>query len=236
MTLILAVDDDMDALGSIRRVLLDAGYEVAAARYAHEAFEVLEKVQPNLVILDIIMPEMTGIQICERIRANPFWARLPIIFLTAKSRPQDIKAGLEAGGDDYITKPFQIIELPARIKALLRRAPGGILDVDSQYLTIGIMQLHRSEPVVSIDGQSSELTPIQYRLLHYLMIHAGQPQSIDQLLENVWDYPPSTGDPALVYAHVKNLRRKIEPQPDSPVYIRSVRGHGYVVSEYSAVT
>jgi DNA-binding response OmpR family regulator len=229
MALILVVDDEAEALGSIRRVLKDAGHEVLTASSGREALQVLANRQPDLVILDIIMPEMTGLEVCRRIRADPFRAKLPVIFLTARSRPNDIAEGLDAGGDDYITKPFQVIELPARIRALLRRASSGPMDVDSDYLIAGTLKLHVMDFVLDVGERRVDLTAIEHRLLHYLIWHAGRPQSVERLLENVWDYPPGVGDPALVYAHIKNLRKKIEPQPDSPMYIRNIRSQGYVV-------
>ena len=229
MALILTVDDDPDALGTISRVLQHAGHDVVTVSQGHNALQFLAHTQPDLIILDIIMPGMTGIDVCQRIRANPFYARIPIIFLTAKSRPEDIKAGLEAGGDDYITKPFQIIELPARVTALLRRAPGGVLDSQSEFLAVGALRLQQRRPVLHIHDEAYEITSIQHRLLYYLMTHADQPQSIEQLLEHVWDYAPGTGDPNLVYAHIKNLRKKIEVQPDAPAVIHSVHGQGYII-------
>lgn len=229
MALILAVDDERDALGSIRRVLEDAGHEVLTANNGTDALTILHNNQPQVVILDVIMPDMNGIEVCKKIRANPFMTKIPILFLTAKSRPGDIAAGLDAGGDDYVTKPFQVIELPARIRALLRRSSGGNLKSDADTLTVGDMTISLDKFELHVENQQYELTTIEHRLMYYLMYHAGQPQSVDQLLQHVWDYPPGTGDPALVYAHIKNLRQKIEPQSDKPTYILNVRGSGYLV-------
>ena len=181
MTLILAVDDESDALGTIARVLENAGYKVITANRGDVALQWLLQNQADLIILDIIMPELTGIEVCKRIRANPYTARLPIIFLTAKSRPEDIKAGLEAGGDDYVTKPFQVVELPARVAALLRRAPGGVLDSQSEFLVVGDLRLHRTQPILHIQNVTYPITNIQHRLLHFLIMHAGQPQSVEHL-------------------------------------------------------
>ena len=175
------------------------------------------------------MPEMDGIEVCKRIRGDPFLAKLPVIFLTAKGRPNDIAHGLDAGGDDYLTKPFEILELPARIRALLRRAPGGTLDPEAEYLEIKDLRLHSSRFEVWVAEQMIQLTPIEHRLLHCLMIHAGQPVATDQLLMNVWEYPAGVGDPKLVQVHIANLRAKIEPDTGAPRYIRNVRGHGYIV-------
>lgn len=230
MALILAVDDDPEALGSVRRVLLDADHTVLTASDGEEGLRLIEAKQPELVILDVIMPGLNGIEVCKRIRANPFTARLPVLFLTARSRPGDVAEGLDAGGDDYITKPFQVIELPARIRALLRRGPGAPLAPDMDYLTIGTVRLNTRQPVLLVADQPFELTRVEHWLLHYLMLRPGHPRSIDDLLEHIWQYPPGIGDPALVYAHIKNLRRKIEPNPDSPAVLVNVRGKGYMIA------
>lgn len=230
MKQILVVDDDPDARGTIGRVLTNAHYDVQLLSSGQQALQFLENNQPEIVILDIMMPEMSGIEVCQRIRANPFYGKLPIIFLSARSRPHEIVEGLDAGGDDYITKPLEIIELPARIRALLRRVPGSELDPDLTFLIVGDLKLHITQAVLYINEEQYELTAVEHHLLHYLMSKSGQPHSIEELLEFVWDYPKGVGDPALVYTHIKNLRRKIEPQPDSPIYIRNLRSRGYIIS------
>jgi DNA-binding response OmpR family regulator len=187
--------------------------------------------RPDLVVLDIIMPEIDGLEVCRRIRADPFLARLPVLFLTAKGRSNDVALGLDIGGDDYLTKPFDIIELPARVRALLRRAPGGVLDSDSERLTVGELSVHHTQPEAAAEGRTIELTSIEHRLLHYLMTKAGQPVSTSQLLEDVWEYPAGVGNPKLVHVHMVNLRSKIEPDPDNPRFIRNIRGRGYVVDQ-----
>lgn len=230
MATILAVDDDPDMLGAVRRVLEDAGHTVNVASHGQEALDIIARQQPDLLVLDIIMPEMSGIEVCRHIRADPHLARLPIIFLTAKGRPSDVAQGLDVGGDDYLTKPFEVLELPARVRALLRRIPGGELDPGSDCLIIGNLRLHRVRPQAWVNEEAVELTTVQHRLLHYLMLHAGQVVSIEQLLQDVWDYPPGTGDPKLIHAHIANLRAKIEPEGDTPRYILNAHGRGYLVS------
>jgi DNA-binding response OmpR family regulator len=227
---ILAVDDDAPVLRSVKRVLEKAGFTVSVASSGQEALTMIAQERPDLVVLDIIMPEMDGLEVCRRIRADPFFAKLPILFLTAKGRPTDVAEGLDVGGDDFLTKPFEVVELPARIRALLRRAPGGTLDVSSEYLVVGNLKLHTVRFEVQVGDRLVQLTTIEHQLLHYLMMHAGQPISAEQLLEDVWQYPPGTGDPILVRVHIGNLRAKLEPEPDTPYYIRNVRGRGYVLS------
>lgn len=232
MAHILIVDDEPHARGSVRRILEDAGHTVSEAINGLHALDWLQNQQPDLIVLDVIMPDMSGINVCRRIRANPFLAKLPIIFLTAKSRSVDIAEGLDAGGDDYITKPVEVIELPARIRALLRRTFGEPLDQQSNTLSIGDLTLNTSRFEVSLKDKNISLSTTEFRLLHTLMIKGNVPSSIDQLLQEVWEYPPGVGDPAIVYAHIKNLRQKIEPDPSSPPqYLRNVRGRGYLISE-----
>jgi DNA-binding response OmpR family regulator len=230
MAHILVVDDEADVLEALRLILEDAEHDVSMATSGEEALEMIARQQPDLVILDIIMPGVTGIEVCRRIRSDPFTSRLPILFLTAKGRPGDIVQGLTAGGDDYLVKPFEVIELPARVRALLRRGPGGILDSKSEIVVYGDLRLHMTRFEVEVDGHLIQLTPTEHRLLHQLILHAGQPVSTAQLLEDIWEYPPGTGDPNLVQAHIANLRLKIEPRPDSPQYVRNVRGRGYLIS------
>jgi DNA-binding response OmpR family regulator len=230
MGYILAVDDDEPVLRSVRRVLENAGFTVHTASNGQDALKMIERDRPDLVVLDIIMPGLDGLEVCRRIRADPYIARLPILFLTAKGRPNDVAQGLDAGGDDFLTKPFEVVELPARVRALLRRAPGGALDTESEYLTVGDIKLHATRAEVHVSGRAIELTSIEHQLLYYLMLHAGQPIPALQLLRDVWQYPAGTGDPILVRVHIGNLRAKIEPQPDSPRYILNVRGRGYVLN------
>jgi DNA-binding response OmpR family regulator len=231
MAHILAVDDDTQVLHSISRVLEDAGFRVSVASSGQEALDLIARQRPDLVVLDIVMPEMSGLEVCQRIRADPFSAKLPIMFLTVKGRPSDVAQGLDVGGDDFLVKPFEVIELPARVRALLRRAPGGVLDTESEYLVVGDLRLHSNRPEVQVDERLVQLTPAEHRLLHYLMLHAGRPVSTDRLLEDVWEYLPGTGNPKLVHVHIVNLRAKIEPQPGAPRYVRTVRGRGYVVGD-----
>ncbi len=230
MGYILAVDDDEPVLRSVKRVLENAGFTVNTAANGQEALKMIERERPDLVVLDIIMPGIDGLEVCRRIRADPFIAKVPILFLTAKGRPSDIAQGLDAGGDDFLTKPFEVVELPARVRALLRRAPGGVLDTDGEYLTVGDIKLHATRAEVHIGERAIELTSIEHQLLHYLVLHAGQPIPALQLLRDVWQYPVGTGDPILVRVHIGNLRAKIEPQPDTPRYILNVRGRGYVLN------
>ena len=228
MAYILVVDDDENVRISLGAILEDAGHDVVMASDGSQALKLIAREQFDLMVLDVVMPELDGLEVCRRVRANPFTARLPIMFLTAKGRPGDATRGLDVGGDDYMTKPFEVTELPARIRALLRRAPGGSLNDSSESLTLHNMQLdlHRFE--VQIDERIIHLTGIEHRLLYCLITRPGQPVSTGQLLEDVWEYPPGLGNPNLVQVHIGNVRAKLDVGDESPLYIRNVRGQGYM--------
>jgi DNA-binding response OmpR family regulator len=233
MAHLLLVDDDTFTRGIAAGVLEEADFTIEEAASGHEALDILARQRPDLLVLDIMMPEMNGLELCRRVRADPFLADLPIIFLTSRERQEDVADCLDAGGDDFVTKSRVVHELPARVRALLRRSGGGFLDADADAgtLAVGELTLDARMPVMTIGDTTYHLTPVQHRLMRYLMLHPGQPVSIDQLLEDVWGYPPGTGDPRLVRVHVAHLRNKIEPEPDDPRYILNVRGRGYLIAD-----
>lgn len=229
MAYIIAVDDDLEVLETLGRVLEREELEVTLASSAAQALDHLERRIPDLLILDIIMPHMDGITFCRKLRGNPRYITLPILFLTAKGSTDDIVDGLDAGADDYVVKPFELAELRARVYALLRRGSrertrsGSILQIHDLKLDSDTYQ-------VDIDGEPIQLTSTEHRLLRYMMEHPNQAHSPSQLLQAVWEYPPNTGDPDLVRAHVRNLRAKIESQPNRK-YIRTIHGVGYMISD-----
>jgi DNA-binding response OmpR family regulator len=228
---ILAVDDDPDVLGTLSRALKREGYEVGRAMSGLEALKLLSVRRPDLVILDIIMPGLDGLAVCRKIRADSQYNDLSILFLTARGHTDDVVAGLDAGGDDYVIKPFELAELTARVRALVRRGQRNAI-VDSPVLTIGNLRLDSNTHQVAIeDEEAIQLTATEHRLLRYLMEHANQALSPQHLLEAVWDYPPNTGDPDLVRAHVRNLRAKIDTDESSTPFIRTIHGVGYMISE-----
>jgi DNA-binding response OmpR family regulator len=227
LTHIVAVDDDNEVLETLGRVLKLEAYDVTLFNSGHRALAMLEEKTPDLIILDIIMPELDGITICRKLRQDMRFISLPILFLTAKGGTEDIVAGLDAGADDYVVKPFELAELRARISALLRR---GMRDKNSSVLELNGLRLDSDTYRVAVDDDVIQLTQTEHRLLRYLMEHPNQALSPSHLLQAVWEYPPNTGDPDLVRAHVRNLRAKVE-EGRNRRYIRTIHGVGYMISD-----
>jgi len=229
---ILVVDDEEDLVWAIRYSLEDEGYEVLTAYDGVEALAITRRHRPDLIILDIIMPRLDGLQVCQTLRRDPSLASLPILFLTARSTVEDIVTGLDAGGDDYLIKPFDLQELKARVRALLRRGrPVGAAETMasiSQVIAVGPVELDLRSRQVHVGDKTVQLTPTEFDLLHYLMSHPDEVFTSRQLLEQVWGFPPDVKSTSLVRWHIRNLRSKIEPDPTHPVYICTVTRHGYV--------
>jgi DNA-binding response OmpR family regulator len=225
MTTIFAVDDDPEVLDTVGRVLRHERYEVALINSPIVALQRLERETPDLLILDIMMPEMDGVTVCRQLRQNSRFIALPILFLTAKGSTDDVVNGLDAGGDDYVVKPFELAELRARIAALVRR---GARDRSTSLIQFGDLALDSGTYRAIVDGEEIQLTSTEHRLLRYMMEHPDQALSPGHLLQAVWEYPPNTGDPDLVRAHVRNLRAKIEV--DGHRYIRTIHGVGYMIT------
>jgi len=234
MPRILLVDDEQDLVWAVRHGLSEEGYEVLTAYDGMEALGVARRHRPELVILDIVMPRLDGLQVCRRLRQDPTLAAVPILFLTERSAIEDRIKGLDEGGDDYLTKPFDLEELKARVRALLRRArsalEGGLgPEGRDSLLVVGLLTLDLHARQVHVGEKTVQLTPTEFDLLHHLMAHPGEVFSSRQLLRQVWGYPPKSADPGLVRFHVRNLRVKIEPDSAHPVYIHTVPGHGYML-------
>ena len=225
---IMAVDDDVEVLETLGRVLKHEDFEVTLASSGPQALKLLETVHPDMLILDIIMPEMDGITVCRRLRRDARFASLPILFLTAKGGTDDIVSGLDAGADDYVVKPFELAELRARVAALLRR--GAREKTSDSIIELADLRLDSDTYRVFVGDDCIQLTSTEHRLLRYLMEHPNQALSPSHLLQAVWEYPPNTGDPDLVRAHVRNLRAKIEKNSDRK-YIRTIHGVGYMISK-----
>ncbi|MGL6175268.1 MAG: response regulator transcription factor [Cellulosilyticaceae bacterium] len=225
---ILVCDDDPHIVESIAIHLQKENYYVLKAYNGLEALELLDKQEVHLILLDVMMPKLDGLSTTLRIRQEH---NVPIIILSAKSEDTDKIAGLNFGADDYITKPFNSLELLARVKSQLRRYTSLGARVESQktLMTGGLLVDIQSNKVL-VDGEIVKLTPTEYKILVYLMKHMGQVLSIYQIYENVWDdvahAPENT-----VAVHIRRLREKIEINPRDPKYIKVVWGSGYLVEK-----
>jgi two-component system, OmpR family, response regulator MtrA len=217
------VEDDVGIRGSLRLALEDEGYAVDEAATAEEALEIFARQPPDVALVDLMLPGMDGFEFCRQLRRH---SDVPIVVVTARNDTHDVVAGLEAGADDYVTKPFQVKELTARIRALLRRVRTS--DLGADRFVIEDLEIVPDAGTVRRDGADVALTRTEFRLLCELAQHAGMVLSREQLLERVWDYD-YFGDARLVDAHIRRLRTKIEVDPSDPKVIVTVRGLGYKI-------
>lgn len=227
---IMVVDDDEIVARTIERTLRAGGFQVVVVQSGVEALRAARRNPPDLMVLDVLMPGLDGYEVCRQVRDDPLLKDLPILFLTAKGKEEDRIAGLQAGADDYIGKPFNLDELYLRVRAVLRRTQRLQEIEPPAQLVAGDYSLDTRSYEVSGPQGSSSLTPVQFDLLYHLMSHPDQVFSPERLLQEVWDYPHDTGSPDLVRVHIKNLRSKIELNPTKPKFIRTIKGHGYTVS------
>jgi two-component system, OmpR family, response regulator len=227
MSKILIVEDDNNLLETIKYNLLKDGYEVLMAVDGGEALEIARKEKPDLIILDIMLPIIDGFEVCRILRKE---MTVPIIMLTARADETDRIMGLDTGADDYMTKPFSIRELLARIRALLRRAGTAELTLsgDKAIIKIGGIVIDLNRHRVSNNGVTVELTAKEYDLLVFLAQNESYVFSREQLLEKVWGYD-FAGDTRTVDVHVRWLRQKIETDPANPKHLLTVRGTGYKI-------
>ena len=224
MNSLLFIEDDDQIRLALRLVLEDEGYEVREAPDGRSGLAAFHALEPDLVLLDIRLPDMSGFDVCRAIRAMSI---VPIVMVTAQTDTQDMVTGLEAGADDYVTKPVVPKELAARVRAHLRRAQlQNISPGASPSEILGDVDLRREQGLVFKNGQEISLTKTEFNLLCEFADHPNVVLSRDQLLERVWGYD-YLGDSRLVDAHVRRLRVKIEDQPDDPKLILTVRGIGY---------
>lgn len=228
---ILVCDDDKDIVDAIEIYLTAEGYQVLKAYNGVQALNIINNETVHLLLLDIMMPEMNGIRTTMKLREMN--NTLPIIFLSAKSEDCDKILGLNIGADDYITKPFNPLELLARVKSSLRRYMQlGNLEVDnSKTYSSGGLIVNDDTKEVTVDGESVKLTPIEFNLLRLLVKNKGKVFSISEIYEIIWN-EPSYGVDNIVAVHIRHIREKIEINPKEPKYLKVAWGIGYKVEKY----
>lgn len=221
---VLVVEDEPSFVEALRIGLAREGFRVEVAGDGIEALERFDEVDPDVVLLDVMLPRISGLDVCRQLRLR---SKVPIIMVTAKGGEIDTVVGLEVGADDYVTKPYRIRELIARIRAVLRRAPSDrSVDLGAGSIQVGEVVLDPDEHHVTVGGRVVSMPLKEFELLHLLLANAGRVLPRETLIDRVWgtDY---VGDTKTLDVHVKRLRAKIEPDPANPVRIVTIRGLGY---------
>jgi phosphate regulon transcriptional regulator PhoB len=223
---VLIVDDEKDIVDLVAYNCEKEGYEVLRAFDGEKALSLVRSKKPNLIILDLMLPGIQGLEVCKQIRRDAESAGIPIIMLTAKGEELDKVIGLEVGADDYITKPFSVKELMARVKAVLRRADVRTQPDKAETFEFKGLRIDLKSYEVTINGRKISLSPTEFKLLRFLSQNPGRVYSRDQILDQVWG-DESFVEPRTVDVHVRRLRAQIEFDENSPNYIVTVRGVGY---------
>ncbi|MCI8402485.1 MAG: response regulator transcription factor [Lachnospiraceae bacterium] len=226
---ILVCDDDREIVEAIEIYLSQEGYHILKAYDGVEALEILKKNDVHLLIIDVMMPKLDGIRATMKVRE---YSGIPIIILSAKSEDVDKILGLNIGADDYVTKPFNPLELTARVKSQLRRyTQMGTMNMESETVfRTGDLCVNDDEKTVTVDGEAVKLTPMEYNILRFLVINAGRVFSIEQIYENIWN-EEAIGVENTVAVHIRHIREKIEIDPKNPRYLKVVWGLGYKVEK-----
>ena len=230
---ILTIDDEIHILELIRYNLENAGYNVLQAESGEEGLDILENKEVDAVLLDLMLPGIDGLEVLRRIRTNPTKRKTPVIMLTAKGEEFDKVLGLEMGADDYISKPFSVREMQARLKAVLRRIEergnddnkNEVKKISTHGLEIGL-----ETRTVTINGKEVEMSHKEFELLKLLAENPGRVYSRDILLEKIWGYE-YIGETRTVDVHIRHIRKKIEEDDSNPIFIKTVRGYGYKFRE-----
>jgi phosphate regulon transcriptional regulator PhoB len=231
MKRILIIEDDRDIVELVRYNLANEGFQVSGANDGATGLSTLKKSPPDLLLLDLMLPKLSGLDICREVRKDESLNRLPILMLTARGDEADRVVGLEMGADDYVTKPFSPRELIARVKALLRRAEPA---VDTpRTIEIGKLAIDPASYRVSYSGKTVPLSTLEFRLLYYLASRPNRVFTRDQLLDAVWGTDRFV-TPRSVDVYVRRLREKIEPDPENPLHLKTVRGAGYLFETRAA--
>lgn len=226
---ILVCDDDREIVEAIEIYLSKEGYNVIKAYDGLEAIEILKKEDIQLLLIDVMMPRLDGLRATLKIREK---SGIPIIILSAKSEDSDKVIGLDVGADDYITKPFNPLELIARVKSQLRRYTklGTMAGQKSNVYTVGGLEINDDSKEVTVDGESVKLTPYEYKILLLLVKNQGRVFTIEQIYENVWEEEAIAADNT-VAVHIRHIREKIEINPKEPRYLKVVWGVGYKIEK-----
>ena len=223
---ILIVEDEKAVARGLEYALQAEGFKVLWAENGNKALEIARTQQPHLILLDLRLPDISGFDVCRQMRQDGM--RQPILMLTALDDPIDKVLGLELGADDYVVKPYNMRELIARIRSLLRRAYGELSESSQgQVIEFGEIRLDLEQLQVTRSGQIVFLTPTEFRILRYLATHPDKPVSRDALIEAVWGYEGNYGSDRTVDVHIRHLRQKLEPEPAEPRWLLTVRGVGY---------
>ncbi len=225
MANILVVEDEPDLASLVAFNLQQANFEVTTAHTGERALELASEHPPHLVILDLMLPDISGVEVCRLLKKRA--PTMPVMILTAKKEESDRLIGFESGAEDYIVKPFSVLELVLRVKAILRRV--GLVEVDAPNIAIGILELDVGQHRCLVQGGEVLLTLLEFRLLHYLMGRVGQVQSRKQLLEEVWKLQGSL-ETRTIDTHINRLRQKLGKAGD---YLETVRGVGYRIKKPS---
>jgi len=223
---ILIVEDERAVARGLQYALQSEGFEVLCAETGQLAIDLAKTRNPSLILLDLRLPDISGFDVCRQLRKDSL--RQPILMLTALDDPIDKVLGLELGADDYVVKPYNLRELIARIRSLLRRAYGELSEVSQgQVITFGEIILDLEQLRVTRLGQTVYLTPTEFRLLRYLVTHPDKPINRDTLIEAVWGYDSDASSDRMVDVHIRHLRQKLEASPSDPQWLLTVRGIGY---------
>ena len=226
---ILVCDDDREIVEAVDIYLTQEGFNVLKAYDGAEALEIIKKEDVKLLIIDVMMPKMDGIHAVLELRKE---SSIPVIMLSAKTEDTDKILGLNVGADDYLPKPFNPLELVARVKSQLRRYTrlGTITEDDTDVYSVGGLSINDSDKTVTVDGENVKLTPIEYNILLLLVRNAGKVFSIDQIYESIWN-EEAIGADNTVAVHIRHIREKIEINPKDPKYLKVVWGVGYKVEK-----
>lgn len=229
MKKIVLIEDDSDLFALLKYNLEKEGFQMVGSQTGKGAIDLCRRERPDLILLDIMLPDSDGLDICKGIRSHPELAHIPVIFLTARATETDRILGLELGANDYIVKPFFVRELIARIKIQFRNQ-----NSPQRFLKSGGLELDRESLRVKLHDQPLQLTATEFKLLEFLMSRPGIVFSREQLLDSVWGHDRAVTD-RTVDVYILRLRQKIEEDPANPLFIRSVRGFGYSFNETAAI-